>query len=307
MPKKVARNKKRVNRKAAKKVRSRPVQIQNASFLPKSRLIKFTDYRSYIVTDDGFNGTGALPPVLEIGSNNPRKFIHGTQGTWDDASLGAKTQAVPGISAWVTNSVPTPTATAPYLNGSALSARVTITATPLPTAATEQEDAWQDVIKLCVQNNTRNGMFFGKNITNNFNSEVVSQTPYVRTANMYYNSNGTPRGATISLNYSFKKQNAGRALLNSANFFAADADPLEKDYINVALMPTHSQKYGLATLGGIRLPNHRVEVKISYIVLLSEPNGKVGLDDLNQGINIATIPTADVIRTVQMAKDIRNL
>ncbi|AXQ65557.1 MAG: hypothetical protein [Circular genetic element sp.] len=292
---KPAFNKKRVNRKVGRKVKSHPTQIQNASYLPKSRLIKFTDFRSYIVTDDGFNAGGALPPVLEIGANNPRKFVHGSQGTWDDASLGAKTQAVPGIAAWVTNSVPTPTATAPYLNASALSARVTITAVPIPTASTTpgEVDYHQDVIKLCVQNNTRNGMFFGKNITNAFNSEIISQTPYVRTANMYYNANGTPRGATISINYSFKKQNAGRPMLNSANFFASDADPLEKDYINVALLPTHSQKYGLTALGGVRLPNVRLEVKISYIVLLSEPNGKVGIATaLNAGNNLVDMPTA---------------
>lgn len=289
----VPRNKKRVNRKVGKAVRSFPRQLQNASYLPKSRLLKFTDFRSYVVTDDGFNGSGALPPVFEIGANNPRKFQHGTQGTWDSASLTNKGQAVPGISKWVTNAIPTPSSTAPYLNASALSARVDITCTPMPTvpSAGNEADTYQDVIKLCVQNNTRNGMFTGENITNNFNSEVVSQTPYVRSANMYYNHNGTPRGATISLNYSFKKSNAGRALMNYANMFHADSDPVEKDFINIALLPTHSQKYGLSALGGVRLPNHRVEIKISYIVLLSEPNGKVGLEDINEGINLSSVAT----------------
>lgn len=302
LKKKVPRNKKRVNKLVKKGIRSYPRQIQNAAYLPKSRLVKFTDFRSYVVTDDAFNTHGALPPVLEIGANNPRKFIHSTQGTWDAASLTSKGTAVPGISTWVTDSSPTSTATAPYMNASALSARVTITACPLPSVSSEgaEHDSYQDVIKLCVQNNTRNGMFANRNITDSFNSEIVSQTPYVRTANMYYNANGTPRGATCSINYSFKKQNAGRPMLNSANFFAADTDPAEKDFINVALLPTHSMKYGLTTLGGVRLPNIRVEVKISYIVLLSEPNGHVGLSDLNAGNNLSNIATQTDVTMVDV-------
>lgn len=291
---KIKQNKKRVNRKAKKQVRSYPRQIQNAAYLPKSRLVKFTDFRSYVVTDEGFNTTGAVPPCLEIAANNPRKFIHSTQGTWDAASLTSKGNGVPGITTWVTNKAPTSSDTAPYINASCLSARVVITATPIPTQPTEdnEADTFQDVIKLCVQNNTRNGMFHNRNITDGFNSEIVSQTPYVRTANLYYNHNGTPRGATVSLNYSFKKQNQGRPLLTSSNFFHADTDPSEKDFINIALLPTHSQKYGLHTLGGVRLPNIRVEIKISYIVLLSEPNGHISLAELNNGMNLGTIATA---------------
>ena len=292
-------NKRWFNKKAKKAVNSHPRQIQNAAYQPKNRLIKFTDFRSYVVVDEGFNGSGAVPPVLEIAANNPRKFIHSTQGTWDAASLANKTQAVPGIQNWVTDLLTTPSSTAPYLNASCLSARVVVTATPIPTQPTEgsEVDTHQDVIKLCIQNNTRNGEFHNKNITNQFNSEVVSQTPYVRTANLYYNANGTPRGATIALNYSFKKQNAGRPLLNSANFFHADTDPSEKDFINIALMPTHSQKYGLAIVGGVRLPNIRVEVKISYICLLSEPNCRI-THDTNKGENLGEVATAADLTTM---------
>jgi len=292
MVKKIIKNKRRINRRSSRKVRSHPKQIQNAAYHPKNRLLKFTDFRSYVVVDEGFNGSGAIPPILEIGANNPRKFIHSTQGTWDACSLANKTVAVPGIQNWVTNQLTTPSSTAPYLNASCLSCQVVITATPLPSVAPAagEADYYQDVIKLCVQKNTRNGMFHNKNISNAFNSEVVSQTPYVRTANLYYNANGTPRGATIKMNYSFKKMNAGRAGITGgpANFFHADTDPSEKDFINVVLMPAHSQKYGLILTGGTRLPNIRVEVKVSYIVLLSEPNCQI-THDTNVGINLGTV------------------
>lgn len=287
---KPTQNKKRINKQARKSVWSHPRQIQNAAYLPKNRLVKFTDFRSFVVVDEGFNGSGAIPPLLEIASNNPRKFIHSTQGTWDACSMTNKTVAVPGIQNWVTNLLTTPSSTAPYLNASCLSARVIVTACPVPTVSEngDEADAYQYVIKLCVQNNTRNGMFHNRNITDAFNSEVISQTPYTRTANLYYNAHGTPRGATVALNYSFKKQNAGRPILNSANFFHADTDPSEKDFINIALMPTHSQKYGMTALGGTRLPNIRVEVKVSYIVLLSEPNAQI-THDTNRGDNLGEV------------------
>lgn len=299
--KKPAYNKKRKNRISYRKVKSRPLQIQNAAFVMKSRLLKFCDFRSYIVIDDGWDAGGALPPVLEIASNNPRKFIHSTQGTWDASSITAKGNGVPGITTWVTPLVPSSVDVAPYMNASVLSCRLTVTAVPVPTQPDEEaeSDTFQDVIKLCVQNNTRNGMFHNRNINNTFNSEVVSQTPDVRTCNLYYNQGGTARGGTISLNYSFKRQNAGRPALTPSNFFHSDTDPSEKDFINIALMPTHSQKYGLYTLGGVRNPNIRVEVKISYIVLLSEPNTHISLAALNAGNNLPAIPGAPSIAFVR--------
>jgi len=291
MPRKVKQNKKKINKRASRKVKSFPKQIQNAAYVPKNRLLKFTDFRSYVVVDEGFNGSGAIPPILEIGANNPRQFIHHKQGTWDACSLNNKTVSVPGIQNWVTNLNPTPSSMAPYLNASCLSCQVVVTATPLPSVAPAagEADKYQDVIKLCVQTNTRNGMFANRNITNQFNSEVVSQTPYTRTANLYYNANGTPRGATIKYNYSFKKMNAARSGTGGpSNFFHADTDPNERDYINIGLLPTHSQKYGLIVAGGTRLPNIRVEIKVSYIVLLSEPNCQI-THDVNLGQNLSNI------------------
>ncbi|HHZ97333.1 MAG TPA: hypothetical protein EYN67_17705 [Flavobacteriales bacterium] len=278
----------RQQRKFRGKVSSSPRQIQNATYMPKSRLVRFSGFRSFIVRDEGFNTTGALPPVLEIGANNPRKFIHTTQGTWDSNSLGAKGVAVAGLSQWLTNKVPSASATASYLNGQALSCRVDITAVPLPMAGTE--DTYQDTIKMCVQNNTRGGNMINHTITQGFNSEIISQTVGMRTAMMYTNPGGTPRGASITLKYSFKQQNAG-ITSQHGNFFYLDTDPLEKDMINLAFLPGDSTKYGLSTLGGIRLPDMRVEVKISYIVLLSEPNTAIDASELNSGVDLPIIPT----------------
>ena len=292
-------NKKRVNKKAKRNVKSYPKQIQNASFLPKSRLIKFTDFRSYVVTDEGFNATGALPPQFQICANNPGQFAHNHQGTWDATSLTSKGASVHGVTTWIAPTPATSSDTAPYLKANCLSCKVTVTATPLPTysAEGEEHDAYQDVIKLCVQPNTRLNAWKDRNIDNQFNSEVLSQTPYVRTANMYYNANGTPRGATITQHYSYKKFNMGRPARDENNFFGPNHVPLSQEWINVGLMPVHSQKYSLSALGGTRLPNCRVEIKVSYICLLSEPNTHTGTHMVNQGNDLVSIPTLDVPNT----------
>lgn len=274
-----------------KSVSSVPRQIQNATYMPKNRLIRFSGYRSFIVKDAGFDGGGALPPVLEVGANNPRKFIHSTQGTWNSNSLGAKGVAVAGLSQWVTDKIPHANATASYLNGQTLSCRLTVTAVPLPMSG--DEDQHQDTIKMCVQNNTRGGNMVGKNISQQFNSEVASQTVGMRTANMYVNPNGNPRGATIVINYNYKKQNAGVGS-QVFNSFWADTDPSEKDFINIAFLPGDSNAYGLTAGGFTRLPDIRVEVKISYIVLLSEPNTAIQSTELNSGVDLPAIPSAVV-------------
>lgn len=276
-------------RRKRRQVSSMPRQIQNATYMPKSRLVRFSGFRSFIVKDAAFNASGALPPVLEIGANNPRKFIHSTQGTWNSNSLGAKGVSVHGLTQWITNSVPGASATGSYLTAHTLSARLVVTAVPLPGAV--DADYAQDTIKMCVQNNTRGGNMNNKVISGTFNSEIVSQTVGMKTALMYTNPGGTPRGATIAQNYSFKRQNAAPGSM-AYNRFYADKDPDEKDFINVAFLPGDSTGYGLT---GSRLPDMRVEVKISYIVMLTEPNTAIQNSELNAGLDLPTIP--GVIKT----------
>lgn len=274
---------KRTQRSKRRQVSSMPRQIQNATYMPKSRLVRFSGFRSYIVKDTA-GTTGAYPPILEIAANNPRKFIHTTQGTWDSNSLGAKGVSVAGLAQWITNSVPGASATGSYLTAHTLSALVTITAVPLPGAG--GEDQSQDTIKLCVQNNTRGGNMMNKTISGTFNSEIVSQTVGMKTAMLYTNPGGTPRGATIVQGYSFKKQNAAPGSM-AYNRFYADKDPDEKDFINVGFLPGDSVGYGLT---GTRLPDLRVEVKVSYIVMLTEPNTAIQNSELNAGIDLPSIP-----------------
>ena len=126
----MSKQRKQQNKKR-KAVYSHPRQIQNATYMPKNRLTCFSASRDFVVKDAaGSVATGALPPCLEIGANNPRNFTHTTQGTWNASNLGGNGAAVAGLSQWLTDKVPTGSATGSCLNGQTSSCRVAITAHP---------------------------------------------------------------------------------------------------------------------------------------------------------------------------------
>lgn len=275
------RNKKRTVAKARKQVRAYPKQIQNANYIAPNRLVKFTDFRSFVVIDNGGTLTSAHPPILQMGLNDPRKFIESVQGQWNKNSLGAKGPGVPGITKWLANKTPGTTSTSDYLTGSTLGCRIVVTVTPIPIADDDQ-DNFQPICKVALANQTRAGHLKGRGIDLNLNSERISQMPMVRTANIYLNHGGTPRGVTLSMNYSYKKSNAdpGKA---AGNLFYADTSPTETDIATLIICPGDSNAYGLT---GNRCPPCRVEVKISYIVLLTEPNTHLG-QAINDGNNLS--------------------
>lgn len=270
-----ARNGRKTRARASRQVASIPRQIQSATYVPKNRLVRFSDFRSYVVLDDAINTTGALFPLLQMGLNDPTKFIESTQGNWKKNSLTAKGSAVPAITKWVTNAVPGTTSTAEYLTASCLGCRLDISVVPIP-VNNDEYDSYQPVAKVALCNQTRAGFLKNKNIDLQINSERVSEMPQVRTGNVYLNHGGTPRGTTLTLKYSFKKNNATPGK-QAENIFYANQSPAEKDFAALAILPADSNAYGIL---GNRCPPCRVEVKVSYIVLLSEVNTHVG-----QGIN----------------------
>lgn len=289
------------------KVSSIPKQIQCANYIPKNRLIKFQDFRSFTLTDNTNIQVGqayhALVPNLQLGANNPTQAfigsggVIGSTGSWysqsADPSNGviSKGNAVPNLNKWVT--AQDGSGDAQYRCAQVLGARLTISCVPLPSSV---EDHSQDVTKMCVQVASMGDAYKDKRVSSDFNSEKISQLSGTKTANIYSNFNGTPRGATISMNYSYKKMNAtfGRMANNT---FQNDASPGEKDYFNVSLLPCENASYGIGatsnTPGTGRLPKMRVSVKLSYICLLSEPNNTtIGIGN-NIGTQFPEIPMRD--------------
>lgn len=270
-----ARNGRKTRARMSRQVASVPRQIQSATYVPKNRLVKFSDFRTYVVLDDAINTTGALPPLLQMSLNDPTKFIESTQGNWKKNSLTAKGSAVPQIPKWLANKTPGTTSEAEYLTGSCLGCRIDVSVCPIP-VNNDEYDSYQPICKVALANQTRSGFLKNKNIDLQVNSERVSEMPMVRTGNIYLNHGGTPRGTTLTLKYSFKKNNATPGK-QAENLFYADSSPLEKDIASLIILPGDSNAYGLL---GNRCPPCRVEVKVSYIVLLSEVNTHIG-----QGIN----------------------
>jgi len=208
MTKKV-NNKKKTTKKMSREVKSSTRNIQNANYIAKNRLVKFTDYRSFIVVDNG--GTtippASYPALIQLSLNNPRKFIESKQGTWNENNLGAKGAGVPGITKWLANKIPGTTSTSDYLTASCKGCRIVCTVTPIPVSDSDY-DTYQPVVKVALSNQTREGHLKGRAVDTVLNSERVSQLPMTRSGNVYLNHGGTPRGITLSMNYSYKSNNA---------------------------------------------------------------------------------------------------
>lgn len=277
------RNQSRLNRRNRKQVKSFPKQLQNSQYVPANRLVKFTDFRSYIVNDTGGTTTASYPPLIQLGLNDPTKFIESVQGDWKSNNLGAKGAAVPGLTKWLSNKIPGTTSTADYLTASCLGAKLDVTVVPIAPAADEIGN-FQQTFKAVLANQTRLGHLKGRPVDTSFNVEMVSQIPMLKTANCYLNSGGTPRGASLSLRYSFKKNNANMGK-QAENIFYADTSPDERDIATLVLMPGDSNGYGI---GGTKIPQCKVEIRISYIVLLSEVNTHIG-QGINDGNNLSEI------------------
>lgn len=313
MPKKTKMHRRRggvkYRRRARNKARvsSFPKQIQSANYIPKNRLIKFSDFRSFVLTDNSNIQVGqayhAVVPNLQLGANNPTQAyigsggVVGSTGSWYSQSADptngviSKGNAVPNLNTWLT--AQDGSGDGMYRTGQVLGARLTISAVPL---STNVSATTQDVTKLCVQVATLGDQYKDKRVTSDFNSEKVSQLSGMKTANIYSNLGGTPRGATISMNYSYKKMNATLGRMAN-NTFQNDASPGEKDYFNISLLPCENAVYGAGAsssdAGSGRIPKMRVSVKISYICLLSEPNNtSIGLGN-NIGTNLPYIPERD--------------
>ena len=299
-----ARNVKRPKRRGKKKVFSFPKQLQCANTIPSNRLIKFSDFRSFILTDNNVvetsPGSGiykAAIPNLQCGANDPtRAFIGssgfiGSTGSWYSQSANpgtgviSKGYAVPNIPQWLTNQ--DGSGNGMYRTGQVLGSRITVSCVPLPSSISSQV---QDVSKLCLQVSTLGDTYKDQLVSDNFNSEKISQLSGMKTANIYSNDGGTPRGASLSCNYSYKKSNATMGRMAN-NTFQVNASPGEKDFFNILLLPCENARYGTgasSTLPGTgRMPKMRVSVRISYICLLSEANNTtIGLGD-NKGTDLS--------------------
>jgi len=272
-------NVRRYRRKQGRGVKSHPQQIQSASFVPPSRMVRFTDCRQFVV-EDSEGLINSYCPSKSFTCNDPTQTFRTTydNGDWSACSLGAKGAAVPAIANWVSKADGTNGGV--YRQASAVSAKIKITVTPL--ARDGSADSYQDCAQVLLQRSTGIGnAWHDKAVSATHNGEVLKQLPQCKSAMVYLNHGGTPRGCTISDSYSFAKTNAIRP---SVNIFTQDGMVTgERDSWQFAILPGYSAKYGNVT-GGTRMPDMRVEIQISYIVALTEVATDASY--LNEGIDL---------------------
>lgn len=296
------------NRRYKKRVHSFPRQIQSSTYVQPSRLVRFSDTRSFIVEDNGIvevvGADKAVVPALQISANAPTDaFTAISTGTWWPSDMGAKGVAVHGLAQWITKADGTnglESISAAYRTAQCLSSKIVVSAYPLPSA--DGADALQDCAKLVLQKSTAASAMQSKQISQTFNVATTAEMPFLKGALTYRNPGGTPRGCTLSGSYSYKRMNSGPASM-SKNLFSYDQTPAERDYWNIALLPADSQAYASVDSNGdttaTRMCKHRIEIKLDYIVALSEPQTNVVRS--NVGDDLGGGPSLPSARTVAEA------
>jgi len=242
--------------------------------MPTTRKVLFQDTRTFVVKDE--DGSGK--PIMQILQlNHPGNFwpTGGTpaarQGTWEATDYGAKGAAMPETTAWVTNK--NGTGDGKYRTAKILGTKVTVTAVYINEDMDAEEDH-QGVSQLVVGKYTAaSDIPVGVAPSTTFNADQLNRQPYTKTANMYRNMGGTPKGATITMNSKFTSLNSLRS--KDSNLWFADAPPDELDFLMVAIMPTN-KNYGLPTSGKNRCGSFRVCIQAEAVCSLSEPNTKHG-------------------------------
>lgn len=286
---------------AKRKYKSHPKQIQASTYIPKTRVISFSDYRTFVV-DDNQGLVNSYPPTRTFTCNDPTQTFATAylNGDWMNTSLTAKTQQIPGLADWVCENtgLPATGTRGMYKQAQALSSKITITAVPCPEQDSQGADSVQDTVKMILTKTTEpasKSIYYNVPISATNNAEVNSQRPYTTTALLYRNHGGTPRGGTVSQKYSYKAMNAGNIRTN--NIFHANGTTAQQDTWCLQFAPIFSSKYGNVS-GGTRLPQLKVSVKISYYVLLSEPSTILATPRTNEGLAIPDFATVADIGSV---------
>lgn len=280
MPYRRKKNVKRYRRKQKAGVKSRPKQIQAASYVPSRRMVRFTETRSYVV-EDSQGILSSYPPGRSFPCNDPTQAftLVYKNGTWHETSLGGKPAGVAHVDRWVTDKLGA--GGGAYRTASAVSSTIKVNVTPLHRG--EGSDAFQDMATVVLQRSTGVGnQFHDKAVSSSQNSEIYKQMPMTKSADIWTNPNGTPRGCCISDSYSFSKMNGLKG--TAQNIFASDGMvTTEHDAWCLTIQPGYSARYGNVT-DGTKIPDCRVEVQITYVVALSEPS--TGFAQLNAGIDL---------------------
>jgi len=240
--------------------------IQSATFIPKIKKIKFSVHFNLSNITGVLGGSSALLNRAYFYANSPFQPGDFHTAHWILES-GVWSRSALGLTTWCTNQNPPAGATGQYRQATCYGSRITVTAIPNQQSGSTS-DTYADVTNLFVTKSTTNPWAtrttinqLGPERSTASNATVLAMLPNTKRAQLHTNPNGAPKGAKITMDYSYKAMNAIKT--RSQAMFAADTHPAEADFFGVALVQQRT---------GDSNPLIDVNIKIDYFCLLGEPN-----------------------------------
>ena len=255
--------------------------IQQSSYIPKTKLLRFDDVRSYTCTDDAtITLDGALHPVVmsrTLSANDPTQAYPGgssyVQGDWSNNAMGTEYASVQGLAKWLAyeNGAPKPDNLGQYCSASVVGCDVTVTATPIVNGGDFGSQLFTRVFLQCKTRQDRVDFAgWARPLTEYDNADMTAKEIMTVEGCTKTNPNGDPKGCTLNYSYKFKNLNTTKDM--TSNNFTLNTSPLEKDWFNLVFMPQDTKAYasGAVVEDFVRCPSHYVTIKMSYVIKLSE-------------------------------------
>ena len=293
----------RYRKTQARKVKRGARTLQTSTFMPKSRTVTISDTRNFALTDNGSvtldHEPHNVPLMLCLNVNDPAQmWKRDKQGSWLRSDFGGfKTDGMPGLSKWVTNSG----GDGPGLYRFAAVTKTKVTITVRPTAsiadpeyiepaqpagvlpgshATAAKSRGLQAVCRCVLSKVTaaGDLPTNRSPNNAFNADERSRKPYTISADVYNTRSGTAKGVTMTSTYTHRAMNAQSPVDRTMIFANAfPTAPGDKDFMYFAILPTHQNWHRTHTseapaLGWNTCGKFQVCVQIDCTLKLSEPN-----------------------------------
>lgn len=261
----------RKGRKTYRKRRTKPGKlkrlktIQNATYVPKKKLVNFSIYYNFTNNSDA-TGASAELNYIYFYANSPYVPLAHSSNHWT-LNEGSYVKNALGLCQWVTDKDPGLTDLGMYRQATVIGSKIQVQAVPQHQQVSTA-DSYEDVPNLLVHKTTDapwanrttiNSL--GPSYANACNLSALSKLPMTMTGQMHTNPNGAPKGKYISMKYNYKSMNGIKG--RDQAMFSCDSHPNEKDWFGVAIMQSKP---------GSTNPELNVKIKITYTCLLGEPN-----------------------------------
>lgn len=231
--------------------------IQKSDMLLRDSVVKFTYTDSFIVgaaVPNQFSNPTFVHKVFY--ANSPTNVEVSSSGAWTSQTQALTT--CPGVTDWVADNGGSG---GKYREGSCFASSITVSVMPLDNGQLDIQELCKLIVHCGTSNIDWGAVYTTSNNTDTHCKMPLTMTKFVKTsAHMDY------KGATLKMNYAFKKMNAGSNVIQ--NTFHNNTTPNEKDFFYVGLLPMNVTEYLSNTQS---TPKCLINITIDYICKLTEP------------------------------------